>query len=174
MIPDVDASAFVREWTPRIFARVAAPARALDLAMGRGRHTALLARTGFRAFGVDRHVDAVRDGVRAAAAEQLTIRAWCADLECVPLPVTFFDLVLVTRYLQRTLIPAIADTIVPGGFIVYETFTVHQRTQGRGPTSPDHLLEPGELSRSFPGFEIVFSEEVREPDAIARLVARKT
>ena len=34
---------------------------------------------------------------------------------------------------------------MPGGVVLYETFTTAQRALGTGPTSPDHLLEPGEL-----------------------------
>ena len=44
----------------------AAARRALDVAMGRGRHALALARAGFRVFGVDARFDAVRDAVAAA------------------------------------------------------------------------------------------------------------
>jgi len=50
---------------------------------------------------------------------------------------------------------------------------VLQRALGTGPTSPDHLLEPGELRRFFDGWDVVFSEEVAAPAALARIVARK-
>ena len=56
--------------------------------------------------------------------------------------------------------------------MIYETFTTHQRALGRRPTSPDHLLEPGELRRRFDGFDCCVYEEVLAPDAVARLVAR--
>ena len=57
--------------------------------------------------------------------------------------------------------------------VIYETFTVNQRSLGFGPTSPDHLLEPGELARQFDGFEVVFYEEVTAREAVARIVARR-
>lgn len=148
-------------------------ARALDLAMGRGRHALPLARAGYRTFGVDVKFDAVREAVRTAQDAGTSIRGWCADLTQHPLPVARFELVVVTRYLQRDLFPAIRDALVPGGSVLYETFTIHQRTLGVGPTSPDHLLEPGELRSYFEDFEIVFYEEVLSPEAVARLVARK-
>jgi len=56
--------------------------------------------------------------------------------------------------------------------VLYETFTTAQRALGSGPTSPDHLLEPGELRRVFEGFDVLFYEEVTAPEAIARIVAR--
>jgi tellurite methyltransferase len=81
--------------------------------------------------------------------------------------------VVVTRYLQRDLFPAIRDAAVPGGLVAYETFTIHQRALGTGPKSPDHLLAPGELAAAFSGFEVLFYEEVTGPEALARILARR-
>ena len=165
-------SPFVAEWVRRLTPR-ARHARALDVAMGRGRHAVLLARAGFRTFGVDLKWDAVRDAMSAASAESVVVLGWCADLTRSPLPRGRFDLIVVTRYLQRDLFPSLRAAVAPNGVILYETFTVVQRAHGRGPTSPDHLLEPGELARLFDGFEVAFYEEVPEPDALARIVAKK-
>ncbi len=134
----------------------------------------LLARAGFKTFGVDIKLDAVRDAVHSAAAEGLIVLGWCADLTRDALPVERFDLIVVTRYLQRDLFPSLGRALTPGGVLLYETFTVAQRAHGRGPTSPDHLLEPGELRQQFEGFEVLFYEEVSEPDAVARIVARRS
>ena len=146
---------------------------AIDVAMGRGRHALALARRGLRTFGVDRQLAAVRDSVRRARAENLIVRGWCADLEQAPLPCDAFDVVVVTRYLQRNLFPSIRSTTTPGGVVIYETFTVHQRSLGFGPSSPEHLLEPGELARHFDGFEVLFYEEATAREALARIVARR-
>ena len=141
--------------------------------MGRGRHALVLAHSGFQTFGVDLKLDAVRDAVRAAALEELTVRGWCADLTMFPLPPAAFDVLVVTRYLQRDLFPSIREAVRPGGCVIYETFTVLQPALGVGPTSPDHLLAPGELRGMFRGWEMLFYEEVAAPEAVARLVARK-
>jgi tellurite methyltransferase len=146
---------------------------ALDVAMGRGRHTLRLARAGFRTFGVDIRYDAVHDAAIAAASGGHVLRVWCADLTQHPLPRSRFDLVVVTRYLQRDLFGALRAALRPGGTLLYETFTAAQRAHGRGPTSPDHLLEPGELARAFPDLETLYYEEVSQPDAVARLAARR-
>jgi SAM-dependent methyltransferase len=173
-------SPFIVEWIERV-ARGPGPStglgagadrRALDVAMGRGRHAVALARAGFRAFGVDVKLEAVREAVAAGAGEGVRVRGWCADLTQHPLPRGRFDVVVVSRYLQRDLFPALRAAVVPGGVVIYETFTTRQRALGRPPTSPDHLLEPRELRRRFDGFEILFDEEVEAPDALARLVAR--
>ncbi len=138
--------------------------------MGRGRHVTVLAEAGLRVFGVDRNLDALRSAVERAAAMGHRLHAWCADLAIAGLPRQAFEVIVVTRYLQRDLFAPIRDALAPGGVVLYETFTCHQRPLGFGPTSPDHLLETGELRERFDGLEIVFYEEVRSPEAVARFV----
>ena len=133
----------------------------------------MLAAEGFVTFGVDLRLDAVATAVERARARGRVVRGWCADLTTHPLPRERFALVVVTRYLQRDLFPALAATLAPGGVLLYETFTEGERALGRGPTSPDHLLKTGELRAAFADFDVLSYEEVMEPDALARLAARK-
>jgi tellurite methyltransferase len=163
-------SAFVETWLSQLPGGPGA--RALDLAAGRGRHTLLAARAAYRTFMVDRAFEVVRETSRALARDGLAVVPWCADLERSPLPSSFFDLIIVTRYLQRDLCAAIAAALRPGGVLLYETFTERQRQHGRGPRSPDYLLAPGELAARFAVLETLFYEEVEAPDAVARLAAR--
>ena len=165
-------SPFIVEWIERIGRERGRDWCALDVAIGRGRHALPLARAGFRTFGVDVNLEAVRDAVAHGRGEDLHVRGWCADLTQYPLPRGRFDLVIVSRYLQRDLFPDLQAALAPGGVVIYETFTTHQRALGRPPASAEHLLEPGELRRRFDGFELLFYEEVLAPDAVARLVAR--
>jgi SAM-dependent methyltransferase len=150
--------------------------RALDVAMGRGRHALALARAGFRTFGVDARLDALRDAAAAAAADGLQLRLWCADLTDYPLPPSRFDLVLVSRYLQRDLFPSLQAATMRRGVVLYETFTTAQRALGTGPRSPEHLLEDGELRARFEiaGWDVLYYEETRAPEAVARLAARRS
>lgn len=166
---------FVAEWIARLAPQPAELApRALDLAMGRGRHAVPLAVAGFDTFGVDIRFDAVDDARRAADAAGVRIHGWCADLTRYPLPRAQFDLIVVARYLQRDLFGALTIALRPGGVVLYETFTTAQRALGWGPTSPNHLLQPGELLKSFEEFEVLFYEEVSAPEAVARLAARRS
>jgi SAM-dependent methyltransferase len=148
--------------------------RALDLACGAGRHALVLARHGFRVDAVDRDPGALAVLAAAARMEGLAVRPLAADLERFPLPAAVWDLVLDVRYLQRSLAPAIAAALRPGGLLVFETFTIEQARLGR-PRNPDFLLRPGELLRMFPGLEMLaFEEEVRDGrEAVAALLARK-
>ena len=101
------------------------------------------------------------------------MNVWCADLVVCPPPPGRFDVVVVARYLQRDLFPSLVKALTPGGVLLYETFTTEQRAHGVGPTSPDHLLAPGELKRSLATLELLFYEEVSAPEAVARLVGRR-
>jgi tellurite methyltransferase len=171
--PGDPPSPFVLEW-----GRARAPVtpvvgRALDVAAGRGRHSVALARLGWRMFAVDADAGALRSACDRAAIDGLLLRAWCADLTQSPLPRAAFDMVVVARYLQRSLFGTLRDAVVPGGTILYETFTVNQRALGFGPGSADHLLDEGELLARFAGFDVLFYEEVKAPEAVARLAARR-
>jgi tellurite methyltransferase len=166
-------SPFVERWA-RALVTTVPPARcALDVAMGRGRHATVLARAGYQVFGVDLNRDSVHNATARVAAEGWRLRAWCADLTASPLPPERFDLVVVARYLQRDLFPDLIRALTPGGVLLYETFTEAQRAHGRGPHSPDHLLGAGELRARTAPLELLFYEEVTEPDALARVVGRK-
>jgi SAM-dependent methyltransferase len=141
--------------------------------MGRGRHALALARAGAHVFGVDWRLEAVQDARARARAEGLDLLAWCADLTAAPLPASAFDIIVVTRYLDRGFFQSLRDAVRPGGTILYETFTVDQRQHGRGPTSSAHLLEHGELRQAFEGFDELFYEETSSPDSLARIAARR-
>ncbi len=133
----------------------------------------VLAEAGFTVFGVDRDLKALCAAGALVASAGSQLRAWCADLTETPLPTSRFDVIVVTRYLQRALFPSLMEALAPAGVLLYETFTVFQRAHGGGPTSSDHLLEPGELVRAFDRLEPLYYEEVAAPEAVARLAARR-
>lgn len=73
-------SPFIVDWASRLAAALPGSRRALDIAIGRGRHVAPLARLGLATYGVDVRRAMVRDAVRAARTAGLCLRGWCADL----------------------------------------------------------------------------------------------
>jgi tellurite methyltransferase len=166
-------SPFVSGWVRRLARGFGARPRALDVAGGRGRHTLTLAEAGFRVTNVDADFEALRATSKMAAAAGLQVAALCADLTTMPLPVAAFDTIVVTRYLERPLFRQLRAALAPGGVLLYETFTERQLAHGRGPRSPRHLLKPGELRMLTLGMEVLFDEEVTEPEAVARIAARR-
>jgi len=176
ILPGSMISPFVEEWLPTIAAAMnghARPWRALDLAMGEGRHAVPLAEAGFVTYGVDVSVTRLQTARRLLHERQLAALQWAADLDTYPLPAGRFDLLFCTRFLLRARWGDLRRAVSPGGFVLYETFTTGQIARGFGPSSPDHLLEPGELEAAFADWAVLHYEEVQQPAALARLVARK-
>jgi SAM-dependent methyltransferase len=176
ILPGARISPFVAAWLPRIVAEMngrSVPGRALDLAMGEGRHAIPLAEAGFVTYGVDVAIDRLANARRSLSERGLHVLQWAADLDTYPLPAGRFDLLCCTRFLLRARWDDLKRCVRPGGFVLYETFTTGQIARGFGPASPEHLLRPGELEAAFSGWTVLHSEEVHEPAAMARLVARK-
>jgi tellurite methyltransferase len=169
-------SPFVAEWLPRVVAEMnghQGARRALDLAMGEGRHAVPLVEAGFVTFGVDLALERLLTARRTLLGRRLQVHQWAADLDTYPLPPGHFDLLFCTRFLLRARWEDLKRSVRPGGFVMYETFTTGRTARGPGPSSPDHLLQPGELARAFGDWTVLHAEEVDEPAAMARLVARK-
>ena len=143
--------------------------RALDVACGRGRHALWLAERGLKTMAVDRSPDAVSTVNEEARARHLPLSAEVRDLEtgADPFPPSSYDVIVVVHYLHRRLFPALIAALVPGGLLVYETFTRAQAARGK-PTNPDFLLESGELLDLVRPLEILAS---REGDYDGRMVA---
>ncbi|WP_291983863.1 rhodanese-like domain-containing protein [Luteitalea sp.] len=120
--------------------------RALDVACGRGRHALLLASTGLDVTAIDRDADALARLQDQADRLGLAVQTRVTDLETsdVDLGEPGYDLVLVTRYLHRPLMPHLLLSLAPGGVLLYETFLTRQAETGH-PKNPAFLLAPGEL-----------------------------
>jgi len=153
----------------------------LDLACGRGRNARPAAAWGAHVVGIDRSAEHLGELRHAARREELPLTAVRADLERVsgiPVRTGSCGAVLVFRFLFRPLAAAITDTLAPGGLLLYETFTVHQKKFGYGPRNSAFLLQDQELPSLFPHLEVLahwegIEERGERPEAVSRLTARK-
>ena len=142
----------------------------LDLAAGGGRHTRLLIARGHSVHAVDRDIAALAP----LAGPRCTIEA--VDLETGKAGTLGYgyDGIVVTNYLHRPLLPAIASALAPGGAVIYETFAQGNERFGH-PRNPDFLLRPGELLQAFAALTIVAFEQgeiaLPRPAAIQRIAA---
>ena len=186
MIPDARPASHAQDSPPAGILLRHLPAiprgRALDVAMGEGRHALHLAAEGFRVTGIDRDAAAVAGVIARARARGLEIDARVADLEregSALVEPGAFSLVVNVNYLQRDLLPRLRAALAPGGWILFETFTLEQPRVSRTgrPSNPDFLLRPGELRACFEGLSVVEYEEGVFPTgdgdrkAVARLAA---
>jgi tellurite methyltransferase len=149
--------------------------RALDVACGTGRDAVWLALKGMQVDAIDHLPDALERATSLARRNRVTINPIQKDIEADPTLPTGYDLVGVFRYLHRPLWPALRNAVIPGGYIIYETFHTRTREAGGRPSSPDHLLQTGELAAAFEGFEILVSHDCVERDGryFSSLLARK-
>ena len=104
------------------------------------------------------------------------IRFILADIEYTwPLRCQY-DVILVSFFLHRPLFPIIKSCLLPGGWLIYETFTVEQLNQPDRPrlARSDFYLKSGELQNAFSDFEILFyNEGDHKGRATAQLLAQK-
>jgi SAM-dependent methyltransferase len=158
-------------WVVRFAPLIASDRTVLDLAAGGGRHTRYFLGRGHPVVAVDRNVS----GLSPAPGLE-TIRA---DLEAGPWPLADrrFGGIVVTNYLHRPLLPILADSLLPGGVLIYETFAVGQEAYGR-PSNPDFLLRPNELIEAFGASLTILAFEHslidrERPAIIQRIAARR-
>ena len=167
-----DARGVPSPWIVQWAGLVAAGAAVLDVAAGRGRHALFFAERGHKVTAVD------RDPSMLPPHANLEIVA--ADLEDGgPWPVADrrFGAVVVTNYLHRPLMPALFDSLGPGGVLLYETFMEGNERFGK-PSRPEFLLKDGELLELARGRFSVVAYEARmisEPKMaiVQRIAARK-
>ena len=158
-------------WILRFLPLARAGGTALDVAAGAGRHSRLLLARGMQVTALDIDPDRQPDapGLTKIRADLESGHPW-------PLPHQRFDLVLVTNYLHRPILPDIIGAVAPGGLLLYETFALGNERFGR-PSNPDFLLRPGELAAVVAGrLESLAFEEVEleppRPAVIQHIAAR--
>lgn len=120
----------------------------IDIAGGTGDNGLFLCQLGCDMLIVDGSVTGLRLCHQKAQQNGLHPMLAAADLDRFALPRSRFDAVLVFRYLNRALIPALRDCLKDNGLLVYKTFNQRHRIKHPG-FNPDFLLQDGELSRWF-------------------------
>jgi SAM-dependent methyltransferase len=157
-------------WVKRFLPLIRPGGLVLDLAAGSGRHVRLLRDYGFAVCAVDRDTTALS----AFAGPYCEVRRIDLETDDRRRLGDHYDGIIVTNYLHRPLLPAIARALAPGGMLIYETFARGNERFGR-PRNPDFLLRPGELLEAFPTLTVIVFEQgevsVPRPAVIQRLAA---
>ncbi len=127
------------------------PARgaALDLACGRGGNALLLADAGLDVHAWDLSPVAI-EALEARAHPR--IRAEPRDVIAHPPEADGFDVIVVSYFLHRPLMPRLTAALRPGGLLFYETFG--PRYADIGPERKDFRLTDNELPGLLPGLRL--------------------
>lgn len=132
--------------------------KALDLACGLGANAVFLSGQGLAVTAIDISSVAIKKLEQYSAEHKLQIKPQQIVIE----PGTFiknsFDVVVVSRFLDRSLSDAIIDSLKPGGLLFYQTYTQLKVSSG-GPNNPDFLLAENELLDLFSPLALVYYRE---------------
>ena len=127
---------------------------ALDLACGLGKNALFLAKMGMDVEALDGSTEGLSHLSQAAdqlgLATRLTTRQ--ADIDDYELPAAHFDLIVVVRYLNRALFPAIQAALKPGGILLYKTFN-QKVLQSRPRFNAAFTIEQDALIDGFPDLQ---------------------
>jgi tellurite methyltransferase len=121
---------------------------ALDLACGLGGNALFLAERGLTVAAWDLSAVAIARLSEAARQRGLAITAEVHDVVAAPPAAASFDVIVVSRFLERSLCPALIAALKPGGLLFYQTW-LRERTSSQGPSNPHFLLDSNELLRLF-------------------------
>ncbi|MDH3603276.1 MAG: class I SAM-dependent methyltransferase [Candidatus Tectomicrobia bacterium] len=180
---DSDSQRTRQKWNARFRDRVSTPAaarvlldnqhllpasgRALDLACGLGGNALLLAEHGLETHAWDISDVAVARLQERARQQGLSLHAEARDVtRCPPTPERF-EVIVVSRFLERELAPVLIEALTLNGLLFYQTFT-RNAVDAYGPPIPAYRLAEQELLSLFCPLQLlVYREEGRVGD-IAR------
>ncbi len=129
--------------------------RALDLACGRGGNALLMAAQGLETEAWDISDTAIRQLQQRAAHSGLRLTAEQRDVTARPPAGNSFDVIVISRFLERQLLPVLPAALRPSGLLFYQSF-VKEKTRQVGPSNPDYLLGPNELLRAFADLHLIY------------------
>ena len=137
---------------------------ALDLACGLGGNALFLAAHGLETWAWDIS-DVAVDQVRQTAQHRgLTVHAEVRDVTAYPPAPNGFDVIVVSRFLDRELTAALIAALKPEGRLYYQTF-IKQAPDDIGPKEDQFRLGPQELLHLFRALRLlVYREEAQVGD----------
>lgn len=146
---------------------------ALDLASGLGHDALHLARLGYAVTAIDCSEVALRKALIFARQQETQIRAVVADLNRLPLPSRYFDVITIFKYLDRALCDSVTNALSPGGVLCFRTFN-QNHLRNRPNFNPDYVLKAGELASLFGTLDWIDAQDGSNPaETTSWLIARR-
>lgn len=131
---------------------------ALDLACGLGANALLLAQQGMTVQAWDISTLALQKLQVQADTEALSIKTFTKEITPYSFSINSFDVVVVGRFLDRSICNAIMECLKPNGLLFYQTYTQH-KVYLHGPKNPKFLLADNELLSLFSPMKVIYYRE---------------
>ena len=128
---------------------------ALDLASGLGANALLLAQQGMTTQAWDISDIALRKLQRQTETQPFTIETCVKEISANSFMPGSYDVIVVSRFLDRSISNAIMESLKPKGLLFYQTYTRHKASE-QGPKNPRFLLAENELLDLFSALQVVY------------------
>jgi 2-polyprenyl-3-methyl-5-hydroxy-6-metoxy-1,4-benzoquinol methylase len=128
--------------------------RALDLACGLGENALLLAKQGLATEAWDISDCALQKLQKKSIANALSIHTCTRKITADSFVPNTFDVIVISRFLDRSICDAIMKGLKFNGLLFYQTYTQCKSSE-LGPKNPRFLLAENELLTLFFGLTVV-------------------
>jgi tellurite methyltransferase len=151
----------------------------LDLAGGAGHHAVWLAQQGWSMTLADWSEAALEIARERAKKIQITLEMQQGGALDVVSKYSAcgrrFGFVLVSFFLDRAVLPGLPKILIPGGLLLYRTYTEDNERLGnpRGPRDPQHLLRSQELLEIYRGMKILHYNETIAQKGVVEFIAQQ-
>ncbi len=122
--------------------------KGLDLACGLGGNARFMALCGLKVDAWDISDVALTHLNNYAAVNRLSITPTLCDFNQMLFPYQQYDVIVISKYLNRNLFPQIELALKPGGKLFMQTFLAP--VQENAPKTESFYLKSGELNTAFP------------------------
>jgi 2-polyprenyl-3-methyl-5-hydroxy-6-metoxy-1,4-benzoquinol methylase len=127
-----------------------------------------MAEKGLEVHAWDISAEAIEKLKRTAQQQDITLHTQVRDVVDRPPEPNNYDVIVVSRFLERELCPDIIAALKPEGLLFYQTYTQEKKCN-IGPSNTVFLLKKGELPELFSTLKVITYQEGDE----AMLVAQK-
>jgi len=131
---------------------------ALDLACGLGANALLLAEKGLVTNAWDSSSVALQKLQQRAQQKNCAITTRQVFINPSSLPINTFNVIVVSRFLDRSLCNAIIRSLKSDGLLFYQTY-IKEKIDSTGPKNPAFLLDRNELITLFKQLKLIFYRE---------------
>lgn len=132
--------------------------KSLDLACGTGANALFLAEQGLESYAWDISENALNQLQHQAQKKSLQVNTLQQYISNKSFTSEFFDVIIVSRFLDRSLSHEIIDSLKPGGLLFYQTF-IKEKININGSSNPNFLLDRNELLYLFQPLQVIYYRE---------------